>query len=138
MEEIVRAYYTDTLRRLQSADETDKDDWEEVKCLLELYENTQEQHPQVPNACKQVWFEELAGSVLEFAKACERNLRMWIDQTQFGIIRFETSYFELSRLEPPVIRSFWLYLCNTANRFNISQCPEVFRIEFYFALLDIV
>ena len=52
----------------------------------------------------------------------------------FTKILYRTSYFELSWMESAQTCALWLYLCSKGE-LSISHCPEVFAIEFRFALM---
>ena len=83
---------------------------------------------------KRAWFEGLSGGIIEFAEACSLNVKTWITDGLCGIIRFDTSFFELDWRDEPELHTFWAYLQRTADAFNITHCDEHLRIEFHFHL----
>jgi len=87
-----------------------------------------------PDIKKKKSFERLEKSVLEFAEVCCLNVRMTVTEDLYGVIRFETKYFEVTWREPQEVNAFWIYLISAADRFSISQCSDFFRIEFIFDL----
>lgn len=134
--EIERNYYTEALHRIQAEaeQENEKENAELRQALLAL-EECGEQHPPVPNEEKQKWFEDLAARALRFAKVCDLDVRIRTIDDVYGVIRFASSFFELSWLEPQEIHDFWIYLCSKGEM-KISHAPEVFVIEFWYALFD--
>jgi hypothetical protein len=91
------------------------------------------QHHAKPDPEKIEWFEHLPGAVVEFAKNCDLDVSMSVNHDFIGSILFETDYLELSSFDDPVIRHFWLYLCQH-GQLTIEQKTGMFSIEFRFDL----
>jgi hypothetical protein len=86
-----------------------------------------------PDEKKLEWFHRLPDAVIEFAKSCELDVHMSVNQDYIGLILFETDYMELSSFDDPVIRKFWVYLCQHGH-LTIAQKEAVVSIEFRFDL----
>ena len=130
--EISRKYYTEAMRRIQEEDENQSRG--EMLRLLAAAEDHMERHPTAPNADQVNWFEELSAHVLDFAEVCDLDVIIRTSEDGYGVIEFKTSYFELSWMESAQTRALWLYLCSEGE-LSISHCPEMFAIEFRFALM---
>ena len=132
MMEIERKFHDEALRQAEIEDA--EEDKEELVQMVRQLGERMDRKIKILNVKKQAWFEGLAGSVLEFAEACSFNVKMWITDGLLGIIRLESSFFELDWRDAPQLHVFWSHLQLTADAFNISLCEEVFRIEFHFYL----
>lgn len=131
--EIKRYYYQEAMRRI--AEEEKQYDGDKIIHMLDVIDAYRKKHPTIPNKEKEKWFEGLVEPVLHFAKVCDLDVTTQITDERFGIIRFESCYFEISRTETAEIRTFWMYLCYMGE-LRIMQSPEVFIIEFIFILFD--
>ena len=133
--EIERNYYDEALRQSIIDDETE--DKEEMAQMVRDIGKLMEKQVRILDLEKRAWFEGLSGGIIEFAKACSFNVKVWITDSLCGIIRLESSFFELDWRDPSELHAFWTYLQCTADAFNITLCEEVFRIEFHFHLYSL-
>jgi len=133
--EIERNFYTETLRQIETEEATE--DREEMKQMLKYFEKQEEKRVRLLNIDKRNWFEGLANSVIEFAEACHFNVKMRVKDDIYGIILFETSFFELDWRDPPELHAFWAYLHTMSDSFNITHCEELFKMEFQFLLFSV-
>lgn len=131
--ETERKYYTEAMARIE-AEEKDEDK-EEIMQMLSKVDECGKQHPPRPNAEKEAWFKALSDRVLGFAGCCDLDVLMRTTDDGYGVIEFRSSYFELSWIDPPEARAFWLYLCGRGE-LKISLGSKVFIIELWYALFD--
>ena len=141
MNKIELNFYDDSVARLQ----TENEEAERIffkNFLLEHAEATKTmneifQQVKILNEDRKQWFENLAGSAIEFARDCVLNLRMWIDDDLHGRIEFETAYLALDQLSDPLMKKFFTYLVTEADSFETSLSLDLFQMEFSFDLFDL-
>ena len=142
MDKIELKFYDEALARLQTEDEES-----DLVCFKNFLQENAEtakamngifQQVKILNESRKQWFENLAGSAIEFAQDCELNLKMWIDDALYGCIEFETAYFPLDELSHPLMKKFFTYLITEADFFEITHSLDRFQMGFYFALFDSV
>ena len=127
---IERKFYTEMLKEIMD------NNWDDVRELLHT-KGQSEKYIQVLSPEKIKWFENLQKYVLTFAKNGRLDVKMYTSDDWCGIIRFETSYFELSDFDNVILRNFWGYLCQT-GQLSITHKETTFMIEFTFKLYDTV
>ena len=141
MDKIELNFYDEAIARLHAEDEESEriffknfllETAETTKAMNEIY-----QQAKVLNECRKQWFENLAGSAIEFARDCELNLRMWIDDGLHGRIEFETAYLALDQLTHPLVKKFFTYLVTEADTFDTRLTLDLFQMEFSFSLFDL-
>lgn len=86
---IERKFYTEMLKEIMD------NNWDDVRELLHT-KGQSEKYIRVLSPEKIKWFENLQKYVLTFAKNGRLDVKMYTSDDWCGIIRFETSYFELS------------------------------------------
>lgn len=129
-----RSYYTKALRRAELEEQLIEQSelkalWAQVVAEAVLNDTG----PRPLDHVKAAWFEGFSEAVQIFAETCGLNVKMWIGIDHCGYIEFETSYFELSDLDPPEIHGFWRFLCENGD-LSILPMDDTFVIKFRFIL----
>jgi hypothetical protein len=131
---IEKKFYQQALAKamLEEINETAEDREKMQQCVARIQERAAKDRPE-PDLEKIKWFEQLQDAVIEFSQNCHLDMSMSLNGKFIGTIVFETSYLELSLLDDPIVRKFWVYLCQH-GQLTIAQKAEVFSMEFQFDL----